>query len=280
MPVSFKPLFIREGFQRNNSPVARRLTDNRASDSTGKKPLRSRFLFPRLIHNAIPMAAGDWSNKKKKGSNNKKSSNKNNTVVRVVGEKFKDQGDILSSGTPVVSIYDLDIMISVIHVTEKDYTRINPGQAVSIFTDAFPDKEFTGSISRIAPILNESSRKPGMFTRCEIILDSHENAFCLPENALVKRDGKTGVFICKTGEDKNITALFMPVKTGITTSNLVEITAPVIKSPVITLGNHLLNNGTAVIINQMEGQGSQKKKNEKTEKKIKEKTGPLKKGGK
>jgi RND family efflux transporter MFP subunit len=188
----------------------------------------------------------------------------------IVGEKFKDQGEILSSGQPILSIFDINEMLSIIHVTEKDYNRIKTGQKVDIITDAFPDKVFQGNISRIAPVLDELSRKarveigisnpghqlkPGMFARVEIVLSAHENAVCVPLEAIVKREDITGVFTVYSEENHNSEghnsegiAKFVPVKTGIRDKKYAQIVSPQITEKIITLGNHLLNDKTPVII--------------------------------
>ena len=43
---------------------------------------------------------------------------------RVVGERFVDEGAMVSSRDPIVSIIDIDTLIAVIHVIERDYSKI------------------------------------------------------------------------------------------------------------------------------------------------------------
>jgi len=179
---------------------------------------------------------------------------------RVVGERFVDEGAMLAPNTPILSVLDINTMIAAIHVIERDYPQIRIGQEASVTTDAFPGKLFSGKIVRIAPLLKETSRearveikvpnadgllKPGMFVRVEIQFEEHAGATVVPFSALVKRDGRQGVFM--TGPD-NKTARFVPVTSGISGGERVEILSPTLSGWVVTLGHHLLEDGSPIIL--------------------------------
>ncbi|MBN2145662.1 MAG: efflux RND transporter periplasmic adaptor subunit, partial [Candidatus Aureabacteria bacterium] len=151
----------------------------------------------------------------------------NKDVVRTVGERFVDAGEMLTPNAPIVSILDNHIVIALIDIIERDYSKVKPGLKAVIMTDAYSDREFAGVISRIAPVLKESSRqarveieisnpdgilKPGMFIRANIEYSRHENTIVVPFSSLAKREGKTGVFLADTSAMK---ALFIPVACGI-----------------------------------------------------------------
>ena len=180
--------------------------------------------------------------------------------TRVVGERFVDEGALLQVNEPIVSVLENKPLIAVVYVVEKDYPKVKVNQNATITTDAYPDKSFTGSIVRIAPLLQESSRqarvemeipnseellKPGMFVRARIELASHENATLIPVAALVRRNGTQGVFIA---DEDNLKALFVPVKVGITNNELAEILEPELSGMVVTMGNHLLENDSDIIL--------------------------------
>jgi RND family efflux transporter MFP subunit len=184
--------------------------------------------------------------------------------ARVVGERFVDEGELLSVNQPIVSILENNPLTAVVYVIERDYPKVTIGQQAIISTDAYPGRTFTGSITRIAPLLKESSRqarlevevpnpdltlKPGMFVRARVEFARHENATLIPLPALVKRDNKDGVFIADT---KNLKARFVPVNTGIINGEIVEIAEPQISGLVITMGNHLLEDGSDITLPKME----------------------------
>ncbi|MBN2491630.1 MAG: efflux RND transporter periplasmic adaptor subunit [Planctomycetes bacterium] len=179
---------------------------------------------------------------------------------RVVGERFVDEGEMLQPNAPIVSVLDNNVMIAQIDVIERDYPRIRIGQPAVLITDGFPDREFTGRILRIAPLLKELSRqarveielanedgvlKPGMFVRARIEFDRHADVTVVPVAALARRDGHQGVFVADTAEKK---ARFVPVKAGITEGERVEIVEPALSGSVVTLGHHLLEDGAAIAL--------------------------------
>lgn len=184
----------------------------------------------------------------------------NRAGYRVVGERFVDEGAMLAANTPIVSIIDIGKLIAVIHVVEQDYPKISVGQKAEISTDAFPDRSFSGKVLRIAPILKEKSRearieieipnpqkilKPGMFVRAQIQFEKRENATVVPTAAVIKRNNSQGVFIVGPGGK---TASFVPVTLGIVDSKIAEIRTPVVAGSVVVLGQHLLEDGAAIII--------------------------------
>jgi RND family efflux transporter MFP subunit len=179
---------------------------------------------------------------------------------RVVGERYVDEGAMLAPNMPIVSILDIGTLIAVINVIERDYPKIQPGLEALIKTDAFPGQTFSGKVVRIAPLLMEKSRearieieisndqrllKPGMFVRVQIEFRQHENVTVVPIAALVKRNGKQGVFEVDRSEKK---AYFVPVELGIVNGTQAEILSPQLSNAVVTLGQHLLEDGGNIIL--------------------------------
>jgi hypothetical protein len=76
----------------------------------------------------------------------------------------------------------------------------------------------------------------------------------IPTEALIKSSGKEGVFVVEKdpASEKNI-ARFNSVETGISTGMETEIISPEIKGPVITLGQHLLQDGGYVTLSETSG---------------------------
>lgn len=73
------------------------------------------------------------------------------TVTRLnshLGERVL--GTVQNMGTVVMSIADLNLMKAVVQVTETDVVLIHKGQKAKLEVDAFPDKEFTGTVTEIA----------------------------------------------------------------------------------------------------------------------------------
>jgi RND family efflux transporter MFP subunit len=187
---------------------------------------------------------------------------------RVVGERFVHEGAMLMMNTPILTILEIDPLIAVIHITDKEYFRIKKDQSAVISTDALPGKSVPGKIARIAPLLQETSRearieiefpnpeeifKPGMFINARIEYTTHADTTVVPVSSVVNRDNRQGVFLA---DIENKKAQFVPVKVGITDSELAEILEPRSFSGfVVTMGQHLLLDGSPIILPE-ESQGN------------------------
>ncbi len=184
---------------------------------------------------------------------------------RVVGERFVDEGTLVSVNQPIVSILENNPLTAVVFVIERDYPKMSVGQEAAVTTDAYPGQVFRGTIRRIAPLLRENSRqarveieianaehllKPGMFVRAQVEFASHEQATLLPISALVRRDGKEGVFLVEEGgsQEPVLRVRFVPITTGIVSGEVAEVKEPALSGKVVTLGNHLLEDGAKVIL--------------------------------
>lgn len=180
--------------------------------------------------------------------------------ARVIGERFVNESDLLAPNKSIVSVLDIDSLTAVINVIEQDYSKITVGQEATLYIDAFPGESFTGKVIRIAPLLNEKSRqgrvevevpntknrlRPGMFINVSLEFSRHDNAVVVPVTALVNRKGRQGVFIADISAGK---VKFVPVTIGISDSELAEVVGPPISGSVVTLGQHLLQDGSAFIL--------------------------------
>lgn len=181
--------------------------------------------------------------------------------VRFVGERFVNPGAMLSSNTPLLSVIELQPITAVIHVTEKDYFRLRTEQPVLLTSGAYPGREFHGVVARVAPILKETSRearvevnvenadgalKPGMFVNARIEFVSRADATVVPTSAIVNRGALQGLFLADFEAKK---AVFQPATVGIIEGDRAEILEPAtLTGYVITLGHHLLENGTALLL--------------------------------
>jgi RND family efflux transporter MFP subunit len=187
---------------------------------------------------------------------------------RVVAERYVDEGQTVAANAPLLLIVELHPIIGVVHVTERDYARLKPGQLVSIKTDAYPGKQFTGRIERIAPIFRKSTRqariemtidnpqhrlKPGMFIRTTIVLTQVSDATIIPQQALTIRDDRSGVFI--VSEDGQ-SVVWREVKVGIREGDRVQVQGQGLSGRVVTLGQQLVKDGSAITIPDVQGESA------------------------
>ena len=177
-----------------------------------------------------------------------------------IGERFVDEGTLLSPNAPVATVIGIDRIIIRTTIIERDYGRIRIGQQAIAQVDAFPSERFSGNVARIAPMLQETSRvarmeievqnyslllKPGMFTRVHVILNEKDSAQVVPREAVVSRSGENGIFIV---DSTGAVARYHPVQIGIVAEDKMEILSPEIDGIVVTLGQHLLEDGSPIIL--------------------------------
>lgn len=171
---------------------------------------------------------------------------------RFVAERYAEPGNLLRATDPIVSLVEVDVLRAVIHVPQTDSGRIRIGQQVAVTTESWPGLTFPGTVTRVAPVLQEASRtvrvevevpnpdrrlKPGMFIRAEIDLGRREDVTVVPTAALTRRNGRQGIFVVDRTRG---VARFVPVELGLEVGDEVEIVRPPLEGTVVTLGHHLL----------------------------------------
>ncbi len=179
---------------------------------------------------------------------------------RVVGDRYVYEGETVSANAPLLSIVEVDPIIGVIFVTEKDYIHLRRGQSVMVGTDAYPGEQFLGQISRIAPVFRKTTRqakieltiknpkhrlKPGMFIRATVVLDRLADATIVPGQALTTRNDKDGVFVVN---DDGQSVAWREVKVGIREDNRVQVEGEGLSGYVVTLGQQLVEDGSKITI--------------------------------
>ena len=97
-----------------------------------------------------------------------------------VARRNLDAGAFAGTNTPVLSVVDIGTVRLVANLVEKDFRRVQPGVRAIVEVDAFPGEQFTGKVSRVAPVFDPATRtasmeievpnpgfrlKPGMYAR-------------------------------------------------------------------------------------------------------------------
>ena len=155
-------------------------------------------------------------------------------IEGVVAERFVKLGNTISEGDALFKVTSLDPLVAYLHVPEREYRHISPGQPVGIEIDALADETIVAAVSRVSPIVDPQTGtfkitveivdktrriKPGMFGRIGVIYDVHENALQIPRSAIIEDQGAASVFVI---DDDRATR--RPVSTGFSNRGMVEIT--------------------------------------------------------
>ncbi len=132
----------------------------------------------------------------------------------VISERFIKIGNTIDINEQTFKVTSLEPLISYLHVPEREYRRIEPGQKAIIEVDALSGASFEAVVVRISPIVDpetgtfkisievsDDSRrlKPGMFGRIGIVFDMRANALQIPRSAIVESAGQSSVFVVSEG---------------------------------------------------------------------------------
>src|SRR5260370_14835029 len=126
-----------------------------------------------------------------------------------VQKRLVNLGQLVKAPTPVMSLVRIDPLKVTAEIPERLGPWIKTGQPVTLTVDAYPDKTFTGRVSRISPAVNTQTRafpfealvpngaaelKPGTFARVHVETARVEQVLTLPYTALQYRYGVNRVF--------------------------------------------------------------------------------------
>jgi RND family efflux transporter MFP subunit len=179
---------------------------------------------------------------------------------RLVAERYLNAGETVAANAPLLRIVELDSLIAVFFVTERDYALLHTGQRAEISTDSYPGDVFPGEIVRIAPVFRSSTRqarvevrvanpqlhlKPGMFARISLVLERVAATRIVPEQALVTRDGHSGLFVVAEGGGS---VAWREVTVGIRQGDRVQVKGENLGSRVVIMGQQLLKDGSQIVI--------------------------------
>ncbi len=190
----------------------------------------------------------------------------------VIGQRFLNVGDMAAGQMPVVTIVQMDTVKILVNVIEKYASDLKLGLPAKITIASLKDTSFTGSISKISPVIDPQSRmilteikvpnperklRPGMFADVQIILESHPNAMVVPQYAILQ---KTQLHITPTGEQeivrqdhvylvRNDSAYYRAIQTGFQEGNMTEVVSGLkMGDQIVILGQNNLQDSTKVRI--------------------------------
>ena len=137
------------------------------------------------------------------------------TVTALLGA----EGDYLKEGQAIARVSNLNTLWANFDAYERQLSQFRVGQKIEIYTSAYPNKKVEGTISFIAPLLNNDTRtatlratvknndkvlKPGMFVSGKITTaPSTTKAVSIPASAVLWT-GKRSLVYVKAAQDSPI----------------------------------------------------------------------------
>lgn len=174
-----------------------------------------------------------------------------------VAERTADVGEYVSPQQKVATIVRTNPLRIQIDIPEQAIPEVKVGQSVSVTTSAWPDKNFSGRVARIAPNVSAASRtlsveaeidnsggalKPGQFATVRILQERAEPAVLIPSRAIVTEAGVSRVFVVKDGRVEQ-----RLVQIGQTEGDLTEVRTGVAADELVATSSvDQLSDGAAV----------------------------------
>ncbi len=166
-----------------------------------------------------------------------------------ISERVADLGEYTNPNAPntkIATILRTSILRLRVDVPEQNIDKVSIGQGVSLKVSAYPDRNFAGTIVRILPAVNTTSRtltveaevesggvlKPGLFATTRIAQSKPEPTILIPNIAVRTDGGVTKVFVIQDGR-----AMEKLVQVGDTENDLIQIKSGVKENEKVAVSN-------------------------------------------
>ncbi len=152
-----------------------------------------------------------------------------------IADRLADAGTVLANGTPIFQIVDDSVLEFRGAVPSTDFAKIRVNAPVNVMIDALPDLKVTGTVTRIAPLVQERNRTfevvarvpgqerlvGGLFARASIHVRKVPDALLVPPSALVREGampGEAQTFVVTNGKAER-----KPVTLGVEQPDAIQI---------------------------------------------------------
>lgn len=190
------------------------------------------------------------------------------TLVRApfagaVGQRFVSLGDYVTTDTRLLSLQTVSPQRASFQVPERYADQLKVGQQVTFRVAALRDKEFSGRVDFVDPVVQLPGRtitvkavvpnprrelQPGMFIEARLATAVRPNAVVIPEDAVIALQGSNFVWLVEKGK-----ATRRQVDLGVRTPGFVEARTGVDSADqVVVGGQERLGEGVPVMAKMVE----------------------------
>jgi len=179
------------------------------------------------------------------------------TVTGVVGRIYVDIGENVIPLTAVALVVNMDKVKIDLDIPEKYLPKISLRQEAGVSVDAYPKKDFIGSVTKISPVLDLSTRtapieitidnpehdlKSGMFARVRLVIEERHSVLVVLKESIMGREPNTYVYVI---EDKR--AVLRKISLGFRQGPYYEVREGLKEGDlVVIMGQQRLYQGAAV----------------------------------
>lgn len=181
-------------------------------------------------------------------------------VTGIVTARNYDNGDMYSGQLPLLTVMQVNPVVTKINVTETFFSKVKKGMTVDVKLDVYPDEVFTGKVKLVYPTIDERSRtfpveiemsnpgmkiRPGMFARVGINFGQVQRVV-IPDRSIVKIPG-TGTRYVYIYNDGKVS--FKAIELGRRMGSEYELISGVENGEQVVLtGQSKLNDGMEVVV--------------------------------
>jgi RND family efflux transporter MFP subunit len=135
-------------------------------------------------------------------------------ITGFISKRHVSAGEFVKDNTPLFTVVVINPLKYVGTVPERQAPELRVGQALRLNVEAYPDRNFTGAIIRLAPALEVSTRtmavearvpndggvlRPGFFAKGNILTREDPSVVVVPADALMTIVGLNKVFVIDKG---------------------------------------------------------------------------------
>jgi RND family efflux transporter MFP subunit len=181
-------------------------------------------------------------------------------VDGIVFDRQVSPGALVGPTSPIVTLIPPALEVA-INVEEAQLGNVWQGQHVALQVPAYPDQSFNGTVSAVAPAVDQKTRtasvriqpqddagrlKPGMLAQVSIITATQNDALLVPREAIVGTPAANSAATLITLDGGH--AQRTTVQLGLVSDRLVQVSSGLSDGQVVAIGNaNGLNTGDAVV---------------------------------
>lgn len=183
------------------------------------------------------------------------------------GIRTVNLGEYVDKSKPIVSLQAFGTLFAEFSLPQQELARLKTGLPVRLTTDAYPEKEFLGTLTTINPDLDATMRsvrlqatfanteqllRPGMFGRVELLLPESHPVLAVPGTAILSAPYGDSVYVIEnsTNAPGRLVVRQQFVRVGRGKGDYVSVTGGLKPGErVVAAGVFKLRNGMGVVIN-------------------------------
>ena len=187
-----------------------------------------------------------------------------------LGIRLVNLGQYLDTGKPIVSLQSLTPIYADFSLPQQELARLQTGMRVRLTTDAYPGRQFDGTLTAINPDLDPQTRsvglqatfenadqllRPGMFARVEVLLPEERAVLVVPATSVLSAPYGDSVYVIesKPGKESGKPELVVRqqfIRTGSARGDFVSVETGLKPGErIVSAGIFKLRNGMSVIEN-------------------------------